>query len=139
MTDADVDGSHIKTLILTFFFRYAPSLIENGHIYIAQPPLYLVKKGQNSTYCWNEKERDDAIEKTGARSGILVQRYKGLGEMNPDQLWDTTMDPDNRILKQVEIEDAEKAESMFNILMGKEVVPRRAFIEKHAEEATLDR
>ncbi len=136
MTDADVDGSHIATLMLTFFFRKMKELIENGHVYIATPPLYLVKKGQQERYCWNEKERDEISAQMG--KGAHIQRYKGLGEMNSQQLWDTTMDPARRILRQVTIENAAEADRIFSMLMGDEVPPRREFIEKHAHYANID-
>lgn len=142
MCDADIDGSHISTLILTFFFRYMRPLIEKGHIYIAQPPLYLVKKGKNQRYCWNDKQRKEAtLDFSGGREdddSVKVQRYKGLGEMNAEQLWETTMDPNTRILKQVNIEDAAEADRMFAMLMGDEVPPRRAFIENNAKYARID-
>ena len=143
MCDADVDGSHITTLILTFFFRYMHKLVENGYIYIAAPPLYMVKKGKQFRYCWNEEERLEAIAayskgKEAAESGVKVQRYKGLGEMNAEQLWTTTMDPDARILRQVSIEDAMEADRVFSMLMGDEVPPRRAFIEANAKYANVD-
>ncbi len=142
MCDADVDGSHITTLILTFFFRYMRTLIEKGHIYIAQPPLYLVKKGKNQRYAWNDKQRKEAqLEFSGGREdddSVKVQRYKGLGEMNAEQLWETTMDPANRILKQATIDDAAEADRMFSMLMGDEVPPRRAFIEANAKYARID-
>ena len=142
MCDADVDGSHISTLILTFFFRYMRPLIELGHIYIAQPPLYLVKKGKNQRYCWNDKQRKEAtFDFSGGREdddSVKVQRYKGLGEMNAEQLWETTMDPNTRILKQVAIDDAAEADRMFAMLMGDEVPPRRAFIESNAKYARID-
>ena len=141
MCDADVDGSHITTLILTFFFRYMKPLIENGYVYIAAPPLYLVKKGKQFTYCWNEEERRTAVEtyaKGGNESSVKVQRYKGLGEMNAEQLWETTMDPSTRILNQVSIEDALSADEVFSMLMGDEVPPRRAFIEANAKYANVD-
>lgn len=143
MCDADVDGSHITTLILTFFFRYMHKLVENGYIYIAAPPLYMVKKGKQFRYCWNEEERLEAIAayskgKDFAESGVKVQRYKGLGEMNAEQLWTTTMDPDARILRQVSIEDAMEADRVFSMLMGDEVPPRRAFIEANAKYANVD-
>jgi DNA gyrase subunit B len=133
MTDADTDGNHIATLLLTFFFRYMRELIEEGHIYIAQPPLYLIRKGNEKHYVLTEAEKNELIKKMG--DNVLVQRYKGLGEMNPDQLWETTMQPENRILKKVTIEDALEADRMFSILMGDEVEPRRLFIETHAREA----
>ena len=136
MCDADVDGSHIETLILTFFFRYMKELIEQGHIYIATPPLYLVKKGSKKRYAWNEEERDEiAAEYSG---GIQVQRYKGLGEMNAEQLWDTTMDPERRKLRQVTIDNSGEADRIFSMLMGDEVPPRREFIEKNAKYANID-
>jgi len=141
MTDADVDGSHIRTLILTFFFRYMRDLIEQGYVYIALPPLYLVKKGKEERYCWNEEERDVLIKqlaKDGKEDSVGVQRYKGLGEMNPEQLWTTTMDPVKRTLKQVSIESAAEADHLFSMLMGDEVAPRREFIEKNAKYAKLD-
>ncbi|GLR18127.1 DNA topoisomerase (ATP-hydrolyzing) subunit B [Portibacter lacus] len=141
MCDADIDGSHIVTLILTFFFRYMRPLIENGHIFIASPPLYQVKKGKQFRYCWSEEERKDAIEqysKGQENAGVKVQRYKGLGEMNAIQLWDTTMDPETRILKKVTIDDAINADHIFSVLMGDEVPPRRAFIESHAKYANID-
>ncbi len=142
MCDADIDGSHITTLILTFFFRYMRELIVNGHIYIAQPPLYLVKKGKNQRYCWNDKDRKEAqLEFSGGKEdddSVKVQRYKGLGEMNAEQLWETTMDPKFRILKQATIDDAAEADRMFAMLMGDEVPPRRAFIEANAKYARID-
>ena len=140
MCDADVDGSHIVTLILTFFFRYMYPLIDLGHIYIAAPPLYLVKKGKQSVYCWNEEERQQAYDTFVAGGGATpgIQRYKGLGEMNADQLWETTMDPDTRILRQVTIDDALEADRVFAMLMGDEVPPRRAFIEANAKYANID-
>lgn len=140
MTDADVDGSHIRTLILTFFFRYMKVLIENGYIYIAQPPLYLVKKGKEERYCWTEAQREAAIREIGGgkEDSVNVQRYKGLGEMNAEQLWHTTMDPDQRSLKQVTIESAAEADHLFSMLMGDEVAPRREFIEKNAKYARID-
>ena len=137
MTDADVDGAHIATLMLTFFFRKMKELIENGHIYIATPPLYLVKKGNRERYCWTDQERDAYIEEFGAK-GVHVQRYKGLGEMNAQQLWDTTMNPDSRILHQVTIENAAEADRIFSMLMGDDVPPRREFIEKNAHYANID-
>ncbi|MCS7005594.1 MAG: DNA topoisomerase (ATP-hydrolyzing) subunit B [Cytophagales bacterium] len=136
MTDADVDGSHIRTLILTFFFRYLRPLVDRGYVYIAQPPLYLVKKGNQEIYCWNEEERDRAIQQLGENSH--VQRYKGLGEMNDEQLWETTMNPEKRSLKRVDIESAAEADHIFSMLMGDEVAPRREFIEKNAKYARLD-
>jgi DNA gyrase subunit B len=140
MTDADVDGSHIRTLILTFFFRYMRDLIENGYVYIALPPLYLVKKGREERYCWTEEERAGIVAELGAgkEDSVNVQRYKGLGEMNPEQLWTTTMDPSKRSLKQVSIESAAEADHLFSMLMGDEVAPRRDFIEKNAKYARID-
>ena len=136
MCDADIDGSHIATLILTFFFRYMKELIEGGHIYIATPPLYLVKKGQKKQYAWNDQERDTIVEKFGGSAG--VQRYKGLGEMNATQLWDTTMNPEFRTLRQVQIDNGTEADRIFSMLMGDEVPPRREFIEKNAIYANID-
>ena len=136
MCDADIDGSHISTLILTFFFRYMKELIECGHIFIATPPLYLVKKGQKKQYAWNDKERDDIVEKFGGSAG--VQRYKGLGEMNATQLWDTTMNPEFRTLRQVQIDNGTEADRIFSMLMGDDVPPRREFIEKNAVYANID-
>ena len=136
MTDADVDGSHIATLMLTFFFRKMKELIENGHVYIATPPLYLVKKGKQERYCWTEKERDEISAEFG--KGVHIQRYKGLGEMNAHQLWETTMNPDTRILRQVNIENAAEADRIFSMLMGDEVPPRREFIERNAQYANID-
>lgn len=141
MCDADVDGSHIVTLILTFFFRYMHRLIENGNIFIAAPPLYLVKKGKQFRYCWNEEERKEAVQtyaKGENDASVKVQRYKGLGEMNAEQLWETTMDPDVRILRQVTIDDAIESDRIFSMLMGDEVPPRRAFIEENAKYANVD-
>ncbi len=137
MTDADVDGAHIDTLMLTFFFRYMPELIENGYVYLATPPLYLVKKGNKQVYCWTEEDRERALMEFGDK-GIHVQRYKGLGEMNSDQLRDTTMDPEGRQLRQVTIENAASADRIFSLLMGDDVPPRRAFIEANATYATID-
>ena len=137
MTDADVDGSHIATLMLTFFFRKMKPLIENGHVYIATPPLYLVKKGKQERYCWTEKERDQITEEFGSK-GVHIQRYKGLGEMNAQQLWETTMNPETRILRQVNIENAAEADRIFSMLMGDDVPPRREFIEKNAHYANID-
>jgi DNA gyrase subunit B len=141
MTDADVDGSHIRTLIMTLFYRYMNELILNGYIYVAQPPLYLVKKGKEEIYCFDDKERDEAIKKlTGEKENVNIgiQRYKGLGEMNAEQLWSTTMNPEFRTLKQVTIESAAEADSVFSMLMGEEVPPRRDFIEKNARYANID-
>ncbi len=141
MCDADVDGSHIETLILTFFFRYMKELIENGYIYIATPPLYQVKKGQKSEYAWNDDQRDRLVQElkgSGAESSVGIQRYKGLGEMNAIQLWETTMNPETRTLRQVTIENAAECDSIFSMLMGDEVPPRREFIEKNAKYAKID-
>ena len=140
MTDADVDGSHITTLILTFFFRYMPDLIRNGYVYLATPPLYLVQKGKQQVYCWTDDERSAAIEKmaNGKESGVKVQRYKGLGEMSAEQLWDTTMDPAKRIMKVVHIENAAEADRIFSMLMGDDVPLRREFIEQNAKYANVD-
>lgn len=141
MTDADVDGSHIRTLILTFFFRYMKQLIESGYLYIALPPLYLLKKGKEERYCWDEAQREQMTKemaKDGKIESVGVQRYKGLGEMNPEQLWTTTMDPTRRSLKLVTIESAAEADHLFSMLMGDEVAPRREFIEKHAKYANVD-
>jgi DNA gyrase subunit B len=140
MTDADIDGSHIRTLILTFFFRYMKDLIEQGYLYIAQPPLYLVKKGKQQEYCWTEVQREQAVMRMGGGKddSVNIQRYKGLGEMNPEQLWETTMNPESRSLKRVDIESAAEADHLFAMLMGDEVAPRRAFIEKNARYARVD-
>ena len=136
MTDADVDGAHIATLMLTFFFRKMRELIENGHVYIATPPLYLVKKGNRERYCWSDEERDTLVDEMG--KGVKITRYKGLGEMNAKQLWETTMNPDTRILRQVTIENAIEADRIFSMLMGDEVGPRREFIEANATYANID-
>ncbi len=140
MTDADVDGSHIATLILTFIFRYMKELVEHGYVYLAQPPLYLVKKGKEQEYAYNEEQRKALVEKLGGGKdeSVTIQRYKGLGEMNADQLWETTMDPARRTLKQVTIESAAEADRIFSMLMGDEVAPRREFIESHAKYAKID-
>jgi DNA gyrase subunit B len=141
MCDADVDGSHIQTLILTFYYRYMKELIENGYVYIATPPLYLVKKGKEAVYCWSDQERDRVIERMKAVSkeaSVHVQRYKGLGEMNAEQLWETTMNPETRTLRRVTIENGSEADRIFSMLMGDEVPPRREFIEKNAVYAKLD-
>jgi DNA gyrase subunit B len=132
MTDADVDGSHIRTLLLTFFFRYMKPLVEGGYIYIAQPPLYRVKKGKFERYAFDDAERDKYIEEVGRGGNIHIQRYKGLGEMNPDQLWETTMNPETRTLLRIASEDATEAERIFSVLMGDQVEPRRKFIEENA-------
>ncbi|MFY8129325.1 MAG: DNA topoisomerase (ATP-hydrolyzing) subunit B [Chitinophagaceae bacterium] len=140
MTDADVDGSHIATLILTFIFRYMKEMVEQGYVYLAQPPLYLVKKGKEQAYAYNEEQRKALVEKLGAgkEDSVTIQRYKGLGEMNADQLWETTMDPKRRTLKRVTIESAAEADRVFSMLMGDEVAPRREFIETHAKYAKID-
>ena len=141
MCDADVDGSHIETLILTFFFRYMKEMIENGYIYIATPPLYQVKKGQKSDYAWDDNQRDRLIQELkggGSESSVNVQRYKGLGEMNAEQLWETTMNPEHRTLRQVTIENSAECDQVFSMLMGDEVPPRRAFIERNAKYANID-
>ncbi|MFY7651312.1 MAG: toprim domain-containing protein, partial [Chitinophagaceae bacterium] len=140
MTDADVDGSHIATLILTFIFRYMKEMVEQGYVYIAQPPLYLVKKGKEQAYAYSEEQRKALIEKLGGgnENSVTTQRYKGLGEMNADQLWETTMDPTRRTLKRVTIESAAEADRVFSMLMGDDVPPRREFIESHAKYAKID-
>jgi DNA gyrase subunit B len=140
MADADVDGSHIATLVLTFLFRYMKELVERGYVYIASPPLYLVKKGQKSQYAWNETQRDQVARELGGeeQSGVTVQRYKGLGEMNSEQLWETTLNPEARTLKQVTIDNATEADRIFSMLMGDDVPPRREFIEKNARYARID-
>ncbi|NQT77924.1 MAG: DNA topoisomerase (ATP-hydrolyzing) subunit B [Bacteroidetes bacterium] len=141
MTDADVDGSHIATLILTFFFRYMRELIERGYVYVATPPLYLIKKGKDEKYCWSEEEREIVVREyspDGSDKGVHIQRYKGLGEMNAIQLWQTTMDPEFRTLRQITIENATEADRVFSMLMGDEVPPRREFIEKNAKYANID-
>ena len=141
MTDADVDGSHIAALILTFFFRYMRELIEQGHVYIATPPLYLVKKGKDQRYAWSEEQRMQYVGEMGRNgndSSVHVQRYKGLGEMNEEQLWSTTMDPEHRTLRQITIENAAEADRVFSMLMGDEVPPRREFIEQNATYANID-
>jgi len=132
MTDADVDGSHIMTLLLTFFYRYMKPLVEQGHIYIAMPPLYRIQKGKQIHYVYTDKEKDARVVELG--SEVTIQRYKGLGEMNPKQLWETTMDPSTRSLKRINVEDVIAADQIFTVLMGDEVEPRKAFIEKHAKE-----
>ena len=140
MTDADVDGSHIDTLLMTLFYRYMPELIENGHLFIATPPLYLCSKGKNKRYCYDDADKDRFIAEfgNGSEAGITIQRYKGLGEMNPEQLWETTMNPETRLLKQVTIENAAAADYVFSMLMGEDVGPRREFIEKNATYANID-
>ena len=140
MTDADVDGSHIDTLLMTLFYRYMPELIQNGHLFIATPPLYRCKKGKIEEYCYTETDRLQFMQKynSGSEQGVTVQRYKGLGEMNPEQLWETTMNPETRLLKQVTIEDAASADYVFSMLMGEDVGPRREFIEQNATYANID-
>ena len=140
MTDADVDGSHIDTLIMTLFYRYMPEVIQGGHLYIANPPLYKCTKGKVSEYCYTDEERQNFMQRygDGTENGIHTQRYKGLGEMNPEQLWETTMNPETRILKQVNIENAAEADYIFSMLMGDDVAPRREFIERHATYANID-
>jgi DNA gyrase subunit B len=138
MTDADVDGSHIRTLLLTFFYRHLEQLILDGHVYIAQPPLYRVARGKEEVYCYAEAERDEAVKRLSndGKANVSIQRYKGLGEMNPDQLWKTTMDPDTRTILRVTMEDAVEASKLFDELMGDEVEPRRLFIERNARYVT---
>ncbi len=138
MTDADVDGSHIRTLILTLFFRHFREVIENGYMYIAEPPLYRVKKGKTEIYAYSDEQKDQLVEQMGGGKGVYVQRYKGLGEMNPDQLWETTMNPDSRTMTRVNIEDAAEADHIFTTLMGDEVEPRRRFIEENASQIKLE-
>jgi DNA gyrase subunit B len=134
MTDADVDGSHIRTLLLTFLFRHMPGLIENGNVYIAQPPLYKLKTGKEERYVYNDAEKESVLEQWSEKKNIVIQRYKGLGEMNPDQLADTTMNPSTRSLLQVKLEDVIEADRVFAMLMGEEVEPRRRFIEQNASK-----
>ncbi len=139
MTDADVDGAHIRTLLLTFFFRQMPELIDAGYVYIAQPPLYRVAKGKEEYYAYSEPERDEYVKRLGGgdgKAGIMIQRYKGLGEMNPEQLWNTTMDPEKRTVLRVTLDDAVEASNLFEQLMGDEVEPRRLFIEQNAHYVT---
>ena len=136
MCDADIDGSHIATLILTFFFRYMRELVENGHVYIATPPLYLVRKGAKKQYAWSDEDRDKLVSEYG--DGSKIQRYKGLGEMNANQLWDTTMNPGFRSLRKVVIDNGIEADRIFSMLMGDDVPPRREFIEKNAIYANID-
>ena len=136
MTDADVDGSHIRTLLLTFFFRYMRELVDNGKIYIAQPPLYKIKNGKQEAYAYDDEEKDDIIKrfaKNDDSKSVNIQRYKGLGEMNPEQLWETTMNPEKRTLLQVTLENAAEADHIFSTLMGDQVEPRRQFIERNAK------
>ena len=133
MTDADVDGAHIRTLLLTLFFRYFPEIIEQGYLYIAQPPLYRLQKGKKVEYGYTETDKEEILVSLG-KEGVNIQRYKGLGEMNPGQLWETTMDPANRIMKQVVIEDVKEADKIFDVLMGNEVLPRKKFIQTYAKK-----
>ena len=135
MTDADVDGAHIRTLLLTFFYRYLTPLITEGYVYIAQPPLYQLRKGRSKWYLYSDDELSEKLEETG-REGITVQRYKGLGEMDPEQLWDTTMNPEHRTLLKVHLEDAIQADHIFTVLMGDKVEPRREFIQENAKNVT---
>ncbi len=136
MTDADVDGEHITTLLLTFFYRHLPATILRGNLYLAQPPLYKIQRGKEVQYAYNDEEMSIYLKKIGGRA--TIQRYKGLGEMNPDQLWDTTMNPEFRMLKKINVEDAAGADQVFSMLMGDEVLPRKKFIQSHAKKATLD-
>jgi len=143
MTDADVDGEHIKTLLLTFFYRHMPEVIARGFLYVALPPLYRVQIGKEAYYSYTEEEREAVIKDKTAQAGkgngkVTIQRYKGLGEMNPIQLWETTMDPKTRVLKKIGVDDAEEADRIFLTLMGEEVAPRKKFIQTHAKMATLD-
>ena len=140
MADADVDGRHINTLIMTLFFRYFPRVIEEGHLYLASPPLYLCTKGKVKEYCWDDQQRQRFIDTYGGgrEDAVHTQRYKGLGEMNPEQLWETTMNPENRMLKQVDMSNAAEADAIFSMLMGEDVAPRRDFIESNATYANID-
>jgi DNA gyrase subunit B len=137
MADADIDGSHIKCLYITFFFRHLPEIVKAGHLYIAVPPLYKVKVGKEEKYFYTDEEKDGFVQSLGVKK-FVVQRYKGLGEMNAQELWDTTMSPASRMLKQINIADAEAADHMFTMLMGEEVAPRKKFIQTHALSADLD-
>lgn len=138
MTDADVDGSHIRTLLLTFFFRHMKGLIEAGNIYIAQPPLYRIQKGKKERWIYSEKEKEAQLAKSKDTKNLSIQRYKGLGEMNPEQLWETTMDPAGRLMMEVKIDDGMAADGIFTQLMGEEVLPRKKFIQSHYDKARLD-
>ncbi|MDO8429532.1 MAG: toprim domain-containing protein, partial [Candidatus Daviesbacteria bacterium] len=138
MTDADVDGAHIKTLLLTFFYRYLPELLTRGYIYIAQPPLYKIQKSKSIFYAYSDLQRDQILKELGKTDGIIISRYKGLGEMNPEQLWETTLDPQTRLLKQVSVDDAAAVDEVFTMLMGEEVAPRKKFIQSNAKSANLD-
>jgi DNA gyrase subunit B len=133
MTDADIDGAHIRTLILTFFFRHMKQLIELGYVYIAQPPLYLIKKGKTEKYVYSDEEREQVVKQFGSDGNVGIQRYKGLGEMNPEQLWRTTMNPETRTLLKVSMEDAMECDHLFSILMGDDIAPRRQFIQENAK------
>jgi len=137
MTDADVDGAHIRTLILTFFYRYQKAMVEQGFVYIACPPLYKVERGRSHNYCYSERDRDQVIATFPANAKYDIQRFKGLGEMMPTQLWDTTMNPETRTLKRIEIEDAVEADRVFTVLMGDRVAPRREFIETYGSKLNL--
>ena len=138
MTDADVDGEHIETLILTFFYRHMPEVIRRGYLYVAMPPLFKLQRGKDVKYAYSEEDRNRIMNEMKNGQSVSIQRYKGLGEMNADQLWETTMNPENRILKQVNIDDAEEADQVFTMLMGDEVPPRKHFIQTNAITATLD-
>jgi DNA gyrase subunit B len=138
MTDADVDGAHIRTLLLTFFYRYQRELVDQGYVYIACPPLYKLERGRNHYYCYSDRDLQQRISELPANANYSIQRFKGLGEMMPQQLWDTTMNPETRMMKQVEIEDAAEADRIFTVLMGDRVAPRREFIETHAPKLDLD-
>ena len=138
MTDADVDGEHIKTLLLTFFYRHMPEIIQKGYLYISMPPLYKITVGKEFFYAYSDTEKDEVVKMKAAGKKFTISRYKGLGEMNPTQLWDTTMDPKTRTLKQVSVESSEEADKLFTMLMGEEVPPRKKFIQTRAQMATLD-